>query len=215
MHAVGLTPKFSRMRRRRNSPPRRSLAPHVGCNATLGEAAVRQRFTRGVPEWLRVLGSRCCTSEACPSAVRLSDGRNGALNVQSLVCCRTSTGQSPAVELSAARMRDAACRRSPEGGVPLLWMGASCEPPGAARRRCRVAGFRRRLRFVGAGRSAARRQLRRVLRECSSRSPCRRDASPPVGGEEKLRRRGIAVQPLFGCLRLVSRNDGEEYVPVG
>jgi hypothetical protein len=32
----GLTPKFSRMRRRRNSPPRRSLAPHVGCNATLG-----------------------------------------------------------------------------------------------------------------------------------------------------------------------------------
>ena len=31
-----LTPKFSRMRRRRNSPPRRSLAPHVGCNATLG-----------------------------------------------------------------------------------------------------------------------------------------------------------------------------------
>jgi hypothetical protein len=30
-----LTPKFSRMRRRRNSPPRQSLAPHVGCNATL------------------------------------------------------------------------------------------------------------------------------------------------------------------------------------
>jgi hypothetical protein len=34
-----LTPKFSRMRRRRNSPPRQTLAPHVGCNATLGAAA--------------------------------------------------------------------------------------------------------------------------------------------------------------------------------
>jgi hypothetical protein len=28
-----LTPKFSRMRRRRNSPPLQRLAPHVGCNA--------------------------------------------------------------------------------------------------------------------------------------------------------------------------------------
>jgi hypothetical protein len=74
-----LTPKFSRMRRRRNSPPRQSLAPHVGCNATLGEAAARQQLTRGVSGWQRFLGSHCSTSEACPAAVRLGLGRKRAL----------------------------------------------------------------------------------------------------------------------------------------
>jgi hypothetical protein len=54
-----LTPKFSRMRRRRNSPPRRALAPHVGCNATLGRCAGRDDAAWGdvpvllkLPEWL-------------------------------------------------------------------------------------------------------------------------------------------------------------------
>jgi hypothetical protein len=46
-----LTPKFSRMRRRRNSPPRQSRAPHVGCNVTLGGAAKKmpkRRAYRGL-----------------------------------------------------------------------------------------------------------------------------------------------------------------------
>jgi hypothetical protein len=45
-----------------------------------------------------------------------------ALDVQPLVGLRTSLGSGAAVELSTTRIRDAARRRSPEGGVPLLWM---------------------------------------------------------------------------------------------
>jgi hypothetical protein len=118
----GLTPKFSRMRRGRNSPPRRSRAPHVGCNATLGEAAVQQRLTRGVPEWLRVFDSLCCTSEACPAAVRLRVDQLARRRCTPPEGCRTDAEAGTAVELSAARMCDAACRRCPAGGMLLLWM---------------------------------------------------------------------------------------------
>jgi hypothetical protein len=52
VHVRGLTPKFSRMRRARNSPPRQNLAPHVGCNATLGGLA--QKYTYGFKPNTRV-----------------------------------------------------------------------------------------------------------------------------------------------------------------
>jgi hypothetical protein len=89
---------------------------------------VQQRLTHGLPERLRVLGSRCCTSDARPGRSGTAFSGNARAATQPLVGYRTCVGSGAAVELSAMWTGGAARRRSSEGGVPLLWMGASRGP---------------------------------------------------------------------------------------
>jgi hypothetical protein len=102
-----LTPKFSRMRRRRNS----ALAPQLGAACRL-QRNVR-RSGCGAITYVPV--RRCLASGSgfvwCSAAV------------ESLLDSRTRDRLDrigAAVELSSARLRNAACRRCPPGGVLLL-----------------------------------------------------------------------------------------------
>jgi hypothetical protein len=97
----------------------------------------------------RYVRRSCCTATACarcclvvpPGAIA-----GGDVGVQPLTTA--PAWFRAAVELSSTRMRDAARRRSPEGGVPLLWMRTPRGRMAAARRRCTFGG-------AGSRRSAA------------------------------------------------------------
>jgi hypothetical protein len=114
-----LTPKFSRMRRQRNSPSRRNLAPHVGCNATLGEVTAQQRVTRCVRG-----RRRFSSQDAAPRCTSRSEvggfARPGAPWCSA--ACRLSRRRRIWCSRRTVRREDAERRLSAEseGGVPRL-----------------------------------------------------------------------------------------------